>query len=178
MHCPFCGKTDTRVIDSRLRGDGSFIRRRRECGNCNSRFNTDERPELKLPNIIKADGGREIFDLDKLRGGMLRALQKRPVSTDAVEESIQRIVTALRNTDGAEISSRVVGEHIMEELSKLDQVAYVRFASVYRRFEDVQAFREVIEVLEREADNLDTKTRQLSLLEGGKSEPKRLRRPK
>ncbi len=168
MYCPFCGATDTRVIDSRLRGDGSLIRRRRECGKCNSRFNTNELPELKLPNIVKSDGSREPFDPDKLRAGLVRALQKRPVSTDAVEEAIQRIIMALRNTDAAELPSRVVGEHVMDELSKLDQVAYVRFASVYRRFEDVQAFREVIEVLESEANKLDGKTRQLSLLDGGK----------
>ncbi|MDJ0655304.1 MAG: transcriptional regulator NrdR [Xanthomonadales bacterium] len=166
MHCPFCQARDTRVIDSRLRGEGFGIRRRRECTECGARFNTFESPELKLPNVIKGDGTREPFDADKLRAGMVRALEKRPVSTEQVEEAIQRILRALRNLDASEVQSRAIGEHVMEELSQLDQVAYVRFASVYRRFEDVQAFREVIERLERAAPG-GIDSRQLSLLGHG-----------
>jgi transcriptional repressor NrdR len=163
MHCPFCQATDTRVIDSRLKGEGFQVRRRRECIECGARFNTHEVPELKLPNVVKSDGSREAFDADKLRGGMVRALEKRPVSTEEVEEALQRILRALRSLDAAEIESRAVGEHVMQELRALDQVAFVRFASVYRRFEDVQAFREEIERLEREAPGA-LSTHQLSLL--------------
>jgi transcriptional repressor NrdR len=164
MHCPFCEATDTRVVDSRLKGEGYQIRRRRECGGCGARFNTFETPEVRLPNVIKADGTREPFDADKLRYGIVRALQKRPVQTEEVEESISRILRALRSLDVSEIESRAIGEHVMEELRKLDQVAYVRFASVYRSFEDVQAFLEVVEQLRRGTpDGLDS--RQLSLLE-------------
>ncbi|MEM9303882.1 MAG: transcriptional regulator NrdR [Pseudomonadota bacterium] len=163
MHCPFCEATDTRVIDSRLKGEGYQIRRRRECGNCGARFNTFETPEVKLPNVIKADGTREPFDADKLRAGIVRALQKRPVETEEVEESIGRVLRALRSLDVSEIPSRAVGEHVMEELRRLDQVAYIRFASVYRSFEDVQAFLEAVEQLMRDSpEGLDS--RQLSLL--------------
>ncbi|MFK7955817.1 MAG: transcriptional regulator NrdR [Lysobacterales bacterium] len=168
MYCPFCQATDTRVIDSRLKGEGFSVRRRRECMECNGRFNTFETPELKLPNVVKSDGIREAFDPDKLRAGMVRALQKRPVRTDEVEEAISRILRALRNLDADEVPSMAIGEHVMQELSQLDQVAYVRFASVYRRFEDVQAFREVIERLERTSPGgLDA--RQLSLLGAGEA---------
>ena len=163
MHCPFCQANDTRVIDSRLRGEGFQVRRRRECGECGARFNTFETPELKLPNVVKADGTREMFNADKLRAGMVRALEKRPVSTEEVEEAIGRIIRALRSLDASEVNARAIGEHVMQELSRLDQVAYVRFASVYRRFEDVQAFREVIERLERESPG-GLGERQLSLL--------------
>ncbi len=163
MHCPFCQATDTRVIDSRARAEGFTIRRRRECTQCGARFNTQETPELKLPNVIKRDGSREAFSTDKLRGGLMRALEKRPVKSADVEEAIQRILTALRNMDTIEVDARSIGEHVMEELRRLDQVAYVRFASVYRRFEDVAAFREEIERLEREAPG-GADSRQLSLL--------------
>jgi len=165
MHCPFCQASDTRVVDSRLRGEGFQIRRRRECGECGARFNTHELAELKLPNVVKSDGVREAFDPDKLRAGMLRALQKRPVSTEEVEEAISRIMRALRSLDSSEIQSRKVGEHVMRELRELDQVAYVRFASVYHQFEDVRAFREEIERLERDAPG-GLNSRQLSLLGG------------
>lgn len=163
MHCPFCQASDTRVIDSRLKGEGYQIRRRRECGECGARFNTFETPEVKLPNVVKSDGTREPFDADKLRSGILRALQKRPVETEEVEEAISRILRALRSLDVSEVDSRAIGEHVMGELRRLDQVAYVRFASVYRRFEDVQAFQELVEQLKREGpEGLDS--RQLSLL--------------
>lgn len=163
MHCPFCQAADTRVIDSRLKGEGFQVRRRRECSDCGARFNTHETPELKLPNVVKSDGTRQAFDADKLRAGMTRALEKRPVRSEEIEEAIQRILRALRSLDQAEIESRAVGEHVMQELSALDQVAYVRFASVYRSFEDVQAFRELIERLERD-DPGGLSSRQLSLL--------------
>ncbi|MDX1568925.1 MAG: transcriptional regulator NrdR [Xanthomonadales bacterium] len=163
MHCPFCQATDTRVIDSRLKGEGFQIRRRRECSQCGARFNTFETPEMKLPNVVKSGGNREAFDPDKLRSGMFRALEKRPVDTDEVEEAIARILHALRSVDAAEIPARAIGEHVMAELKRLDQVAYVRFASVYKRFEDPDAFLEVIEQLRTEApEGLDS--RQLSLL--------------
>ena len=161
LHCPFCQATDTRVIDSRLTGDGLQIRRRRECAECNTRFNTFETPAVRLPAIVKGDGRREAFNADKLRSGVERALQKRPVSTQAVEEAINTILRELRSTGEEEVDSRVVGELVMRELKRIDEVAYVRFASVYRRFEDVQAFREEIERLERE---LPVDAAQLSLL--------------
>lgn len=139
------------------------IRRRRVCESCGSRFNTYESAELKAPRIIKADGTREAFSEQKLRDGMLRALEKCPVETRVVERSIRALLREISSVEDAEISSALLGEWVMRELSKLDQVAYVRFASVYRRFEDVQAFRDVIEHLEREAPG-DADSRQISLL--------------
>jgi transcriptional repressor NrdR len=161
--CPFCSYTDTKVVDSRLTADGMQIRRRRQCAECGSRFNTYEAPELKAPRIIKSDGGREAFSEDKLRNGMLRALEKRPVETREVERSIRRLLREIRSVEDAEIPSKLIGEWVMRELSSLDQVAYVRFASVYKRFEDVQAFRDVIERLERQHP-AGTDERQISLL--------------
>jgi transcriptional repressor NrdR len=163
MWCPFCNHDDTRVVDSRVTGDGMQIRRRRECGECKARFNTYETPELKAPRVIKADGAREAFSEDKLRNGMLRALEKRPVETREIERAIRRLLQDIRGAEDAEIPSSLIGEWVMRELSRLDQVAYVRFASVYRRFEDVQAFRDEIERLEQEhPGTLDE--RQISLL--------------
>ena len=150
MHCPFCQHTETRVIDSRVSDDGATIRRRRECEHCGERFNTFETAELKLPTVVKSGDRREIFDERKLRTSFERALQKRPVATHDVDTAIRDIVNDLRRSGEREISSRHIGELVMRELKKLDQVAYVRFASVYRRFEDVQAFREEIEKLERD----------------------------
>ena len=150
MHCPFCQYNDTRVIDSRETDDGATIRRRRECPQCGERFNTFETAELKLPAIVKSGERREVFDERKLRTSFERALQKRPVATHDVDSAIREIVNDLRRTSEREISSRHIGELVMRELKKLDQVAYVRFASVYRSFEDVQAFREEIEKLERD----------------------------
>ncbi|MEE4639016.1 MAG: transcriptional regulator NrdR [Wenzhouxiangella sp.] len=149
MWCPFCNHTDTRVVDSRLTSDGFQIRRRRECGQCGARFNTLETAALKAPNVIKSDGSREVFNEDKLRAGMLKALEKRPVETLEVERSLRTLLRRIRSLEEAELSSQEIGEWVAAELSRLDQVAYVRFASVYRRFEDVQAFREEIERLER-----------------------------
>lgn len=165
MHCPFCQHEDTRVIDSRLTDDGGSVRRRRECPACGERFNTFETAELKLPAIVKSGDRREAFDEHKLRVGFERALQKRPVNSQAVDEAVLAIVNDLRRGTEREVSSRQVGELVMRELKKLDHVAYVRFASVYRKFEDMQAFREEIERLERDLPGLEAL--QLPLL-GGK----------
>ncbi len=162
MHCPFCQHEDTRVIDSRLTDDGATVRRRRECPECGERFNTFETAELKLPTIIKSGERRQMFDEHKLRVSFERALQKRPVTGDAVDAAVRAVVDDLRRSSEREVPSRQVGELVMRELKKLDQVAYVRFASVYRRFEDVQAFREEIEKLERDLPGISDK--QLSLL--------------
>ncbi|MGA8277047.1 MAG: transcriptional regulator NrdR [Rhodanobacteraceae bacterium] len=150
MHCPFCQHQDTRVVDSRLTEDGDSVRRRRECPACSGRFNTFETAEIKLPSIVKGDGRRESFDEAKLRIGFERALQKRPVSGEQIDAALRAVMHALRISGERELPSLRVGELVMTELKRLDQVAYVRFASVYRRFEDVQAFREEIENLERD----------------------------
>jgi transcriptional repressor NrdR len=147
MRCPFCSEPDTRVIDSRLAEDGERVRRRRECTACQERFTTYEAAELSLPRVIKSDGRREPFIEDKLRAGMLRALEKRPVALEDVEASIGDIKRHLRALGEREVRSRLVGDLVMAALRRLDAVAYVRFASVYRRFEDVQAFVEEIERL-------------------------------
>ncbi|NIM70852.1 MAG: transcriptional repressor NrdR [Xanthomonadales bacterium] len=164
MWCPLCNHTETRVVDSRLTRDGMQIRRRRECSRCNNRFNTFETPELKAPRVIKSGGNREAFSEHKLRQGMLKALEKRPVETREVERAIRGLVREISSVEEAEIPASLIGEWVMRELSRLDQVAYVRFASVYKRFEDVQAFRDLIERLEREhPGGLDQ--RQISLLD-------------
>jgi transcriptional repressor NrdR len=168
MHCPFCQHEDTRVIDSRLTEDGASVRRRRECPQCGERFNTYETAELKLPTVVKSGDRRESFDEHKLRVSFERALQKRPVAASDVDGAVRVIVNDLRKSGEREVPSRQVGELVMRELKKLDQVAYVRFASVYRKFEDVQAFREEIEKLERDLPGVENL--QLSLLgeAGGK----------
>ena len=164
MWCPLCNHDDTRVVDSRLTRDGMQIRRRRECTRCGNRFNTFEAPELKAPRIIKSGGAREAFSESKLRSGMLKALEKRPVETREVERSIRTLLREIRSVEDAEIPSSLIGEWVMRELSRLDQVAYVRFASVYKRFEDIQAFRDLIEGLEKEhPGGIDR--RQISLLD-------------
>ncbi len=165
MRCPFCGADETKVIDSRLASEGDSVRRRRKCLNCSERFTTFETAELALPRLVKQDGSREPFDEEKLRAGMMRALEKRPVGTDTVEAAIHRIKSQLRATGEREIDSRQVGERVMEALAELDQVAYIRFASVYRSFEDVSAFREVIDRLESEPP-AQLKKQQISLLPG------------
>ena len=164
MHCPFCAADDTKVIDSRLVAEGDQVRRRRECLSCAERFTTYEMAELVMPRIIKQNGSREPFDEDKLRAGFLRALEKRPVSVEDIEAVINQIKHQLRATGEREIGSRVLGELVMDHLKRLDQVAYVRFASVYRRFEDVQAFREEIERLERDLP-VELRSRQMPLLD-------------
>ena len=147
MFCPFCHAEETKVIDSRLSEDGSQVRRRRECIQCSERFNTFERAELNLPRIIKRDGSRVSFDEGKLRSGILHALEKRPVDMDAIDQAISRIIHQLCATGEREIPSYEVGEKVMEELRKLDQVAYVRFASVYRAFQDINEFQKEIHKL-------------------------------
>lgn len=154
MHCPFCTATDTKVVDSRLVAEGQQVRRRRECNSCHERFTTFEVAELLMPRLIKADGSRQPFDEEKLRAGIQRALEKRPVSVEDVEACISSIKHELRATGEREIPSRQLGETVMNELRKLDQVAYVRFASVYRSFQDINEFREEIERLsENENDS-------------------------
>ncbi|GGH96589.1 transcriptional regulator NrdR [Pseudomonas fluvialis] len=150
MHCPFCNANDTKVIDSRLVAEGGQVRRRRECLACGERFTTFETAELVMPRLIKQDGSRQPFDEDKLRAGMQRALEKRPVSVERLEEAIARIKQKLRATGEREVKSLVVGELVMSELHQLDEIAYIRFASVYRRFQDLNEFREEIERLSRE----------------------------
>lgn len=144
MYCPFCNETETKVIDSRLVFDGYQIRRRRECSMCRERFTTFETAELVMPRIIKRDGSREPFNEDKLRNGLVRALEKRPVSVEQTEKTINRIMSELRATGEREVASEMLGNLIMEALKVLDKVAYVRFASVYRSFEDIREFGEEI----------------------------------
>lgn len=147
MHCPFCSHGETKVIDSRLVADGDQVRRRRGCQECGERFTTFESAELVLPRVIKSNGNRQPFDEEKLRSGILRALEKRPVSLETVETTINQIKHKLRATGERELKTRDVGELVMGELRKLDDVAYVRFASVYRSFQDVDEFREEIDRL-------------------------------
>lgn len=170
MHCPFCEHEETRVTDSRLAGGGAQIRRRRECLGCGERFTTFESAELVMPLIVKSDQSREAFDEAKLRGGMEKALEKRPVSREAIDAAVSRIGSRLRGLGEREVDARTVGEFVMEELHHLDEVGYVRFASVYRSFQDVEAFRHEIERLHtrrRRTPNQD----QLSLLTSGVGEP-------
>ena len=150
MRCPFCGAQDTKVVDSRLSGEGDQVRRRRKCVVCKERFTTYESAELNLPRIVKRDGSRVPFDGRKLRSGMIRALEKRPVSTEQIDTAMSHIQRRLMSSGESEVPSLRIGELVMDELRQLDQVAYVRFASVYRKFEDVAAFREEIERLERQ----------------------------
>ncbi len=151
MYCPFCGDKETKVNDSRLVANGNQVRRRRECQECGERFTTFETAELVLPRVIKSNGSRQPFDEDKLRSGMTRALEKRPVSLEVLESTINNIKHKLRATGEREIETREVGEIVMEELRELDDVAYVRFASVYRSFQDVNEFREEIERMNKQA---------------------------
>jgi len=147
MYCPFCYASDTKVIDSRLIADGAQVRRRRQCVECHERFTTFESAELIMPMIIKRDGARELFNINNLRSGMLRALEKRPVGADALEDAIVNIMQKIRRSCEREVESRQIGEWVMEELYRLDRVAYVRFASVYKRFQDVAEFTKAIDQL-------------------------------
>ena len=149
MYCPFCSAPDTRVIDSRLANDGLQVRRRRECASCNERFTTYETAELNMPRIVKQDGSRMPYKEEKLAAGVMRALEKRPVSTEQIDESLNRIKHQLLAAGEREINSAVIGNLVMEELLKLDQVAYIRFASVYLDFSDINAFRDAIEKIEK-----------------------------
>lgn len=148
MRCPFCAIQDTRVIDSRLANEGDQVRRRRECATCKERFTTFENVELNLPHIVKNDGSCVLFNETKLRTGMLKALEKRPVDSDKIEQAITRINKHFMSLGEREVSTRAVGEQVMQELSGLDHVAYVRFASVYCSFENVSEFTKVIEKLQ------------------------------
>lgn len=154
MHCPFCQETDTKVIDSRLVADGGQVRRRRECLSCKERFTTFEIAELLMPKIIKQDGKREPFNEDKLRNGFQRALEKRPVSVEDIESAINNVKIYLQALGEREVDSRVVGEKVMDELRSLDQVAYVRFASVYRSFQDISEFQEEINRLQKKHEQI------------------------
>ena len=149
MHCPFCNTDDTKVIDSRLVADGGQVRRRRECVECGERFTTYELAELVMPRVIKSDGSRQPFDEEKLRAGFQRALEKRPVSIDEVEISLSQIKHFLQVTGEREISSRVIGEEVMKKLHQLDKVAYIRFASVYRSFQDLSEFQDELNRLKK-----------------------------
>ncbi|TBR37572.1 transcriptional regulator NrdR [Marinomonas agarivorans] len=153
MRCPFCGAQDTKVVDSRLVSESAQVRRRRSCSECNERFTTFEFAELQMPKLIKHDGCREAFDEEKLRNGILKALEKRPVSIENIETAISHIKEQLQATGEREISSQVVGEAVMKALQKLDQVAYVRFASVYRSFTDISEFQDEIERLKNNLDS-------------------------
>ena len=155
MHCPFCKTNDTKVIDSRLVSEGDQVRRRRECVSCKERFTTFETAELLMPRVVKQDGTRQPFDEDKLNRGFSRALEKRPVSIEAIEKSINNIKYRLRSTGEREVTSLMVGEAVMQELRSLDDVAYVRFASVYRSFQDINEFKEEVERLSREGERVD-----------------------
>jgi transcriptional repressor NrdR len=144
MKCPFCGTLDSQVIDSRLNDEGDSIRRRRKCAACNKRFTTYETAELRMPQVIKQNSKREDFSPEKLRTGFTRALHKRPVSTDLVDAAVERIGQKLLSLGEREIDGRRIGEMVMDELRKMDKVAYIRFASVYRSFQDVDDFRNVM----------------------------------
>tara|TARA_B100000676_G_C17801041_1_gene692224 strand:+ start:108 stop:587 length:480 start_codon:yes stop_codon:yes gene_type:complete len=150
MHCPFCQAQDTKVIDSRLVGDGTQIRRRRQCELCKARFTTFETADLALPRIIKSDGERQPFNGTKLKAGMLRALEKRPLSSEEVDAIFGNVLTQIRQLGEREIPSRMLGEIVMKSLKSVDQVAYVRFASVYRDFQDIEEFAQEISTLSKE----------------------------
>ena len=150
MHCPFCQAQDTKVIDSRLVGDGTQIRRRRECELCKARFTTFETADLALPRIIKSDGERQPLNGTKLKAGMLRALEKRPLSSEEVDAVFGNVLTQIRQLGEREIPSRMLGEIVMKSLKSVDQVAYVRFASVYRDFQDIEEFAQEISTLSKE----------------------------
>ena len=149
MKCPFCNYEDTQVVDSRVSENGDSIRRRRRCGACDKRFNTYEVVELRMPQLVKTNGSREEFDEKKIRTGFSRALHRRPVPTNLVEEAINRIVQKTLSFGEREIESRRIGELVMEELRKLDKVAYIRLASVYRNFQDEDDFRDVLEEVQK-----------------------------
>lgn len=157
MHCPFCSAPETRVIDSRLANDGDKVRRRRECVSCNERFTTYEGAELNMPRIVKTNGVRVPYIEEKLRAGILRSLEKRPVDTEQVEAAISRIQHKLLAVGEREITSRKLGDWVMDELLILDDVAYIRFASVYHDFTDVGAFKEAVERLEHKSSKRKTR---------------------
>jgi transcriptional repressor NrdR len=149
MKCPFCSHAETQVVETRVAEDGDFIRRRRQCGACEKRFTTYERPDVNFPSIVKKDGRRIDYERIKLLASMNLALRKRPVSTEQVDSAIERIEEKLLNLGLREVASTRIGEVVMRELKKLDKVAYVRFASVYRNFEDIDEFRALVDEVKR-----------------------------
>jgi transcriptional repressor NrdR len=149
MKCPFCGHTDTQVVETRVAEDGDFVRRRRQCAECEKRFTTYERPDVTFPAVVKKDGRRIEYDRAKLRASMNLALRKRPVSTEQIDGAVERIEEKLLNMAVREIASNRIGELVMRELRKLDKVAYVRFASVYRSFEDIDEFKTLVDEVRR-----------------------------
>jgi transcriptional repressor NrdR len=151
MKCPFCGSNATQVIDSRVAEPGDSIRRRRRCTACQKRFTTYETVELRLPQVVKSNGTRADFDIERLRNGFQRALHKRPVPTEYVDQAVDRIVAQVLALGEREIPSRQIGEMVMQELRKLDKVGYIRFASVYRAFQDVEDFRDALKEVETPA---------------------------
>ena len=167
MRCPFCANDDTRVIDSRLGDGGESVRRRRECQSCSERFTTFEHLALQMPQVIKSDGRRERFDEAKLRRGLERALEKRPVEAETIEGAVNRIMRSFTHRGEREIDAHLIGESVMNELRDLDEVAYVRFASVYRSFQDLEAFSDEVEKLRETLTDRSGKV-QLSLFAGGK----------
>ena len=171
MYCPFCSFEETKVIDSRLSAEGQQVRRRRECLRCNERFTTFESAELVMPRVVKSDSTREPFDETKLRSGMIKALEKRPVASEALDAAVNHVCHKLRTLGEREVPARLVGELVMDELHQLDEVAYVRFASVYRSFQDVDAFREEIERM-RHRPNREASKSQLKLWSGENGEKK------
>ncbi|MES0370801.1 MAG: transcriptional regulator NrdR [Mariprofundaceae bacterium] len=140
MHCPFCANDDTRVIDSRVVEDGAAVRRRRECEVCGKRYSTYERAELRLPMVVKKEGARQAFNVEKIRGGLQKALEKRPVSADKLEQAVNNVLRLVQELGESEVPAEMIGEFVMQQLQELDGVAYVRFASVYREFKDVDDF--------------------------------------
>lgn len=170
MRCPFCSAARTNVVDSRMASEGEQVRRRRQCAECGERFTSYESPELSYPRIVKSDGRREDFNEDKLRAGLQRSLEKRPIKTEEVENAVGRIKRRLRTLGEREIAARSVGDQVMRELRDIDHVAYVRFASVYRNFGDVRDFSEEIEQLKNELPPA-LKHDQLDLLPRDEDEP-------
>ena len=164
MHCPFCNFADTKVVDSRLSGNDFQVRRRRECLNCGSRWSTIESAELNLPRVIKKDNSREDFSEKKVELGILRALNKRSVDKDSIDTAIQNIINKLKALTDKEIISSQIGVLVMQELRELDQVAYIRFASVYHSFDDLQAFQDIINIIEKDLTPEMIKT-QLKLID-------------
>ncbi|MDE0747246.1 MAG: transcriptional regulator NrdR [Porticoccaceae bacterium] len=155
MYCPFCNADDTKVVDSRLVAEGGQVRRRRECVDCSERFTTYELAELVMPRVIKSDGTREPFDEEKLRAGLQRALEKRPVSIEQIEIALSQIKHFLQVTGEREINSRIIGEEVMAQLHELDEVAYIRFASVYRSFQDLSEFQDELNRLKSKKPTMD-----------------------
>jgi len=166
MRCPYCSTEDTKVIDSRLANDGGEVRRRRECLDCHERFTTYERSELPYPSIKKNDGSLVDFSEVKLRTGIMRALEKRPVDTDDIDAAVMRIINKLLSCSEREVKSKQIGEWVIEELALIDDVAYVRFASVYRRFQDLEAFHKELDLLKRKQIKKNTG---ISIVKTGKS---------